>query len=133
MAYDAYLDDFIEVIRLSRLILEYPAAIPTFTFDMSLIPQIHLVGIKCRNKHICREAIALLESRKWREGVWDSHLGALLTSVVMEVEEQGMEDDHIPLEWRVTGLMAMLDSQAHFRTVKCLINGLRTDERKVAW
>lgn len=133
MAYDAHLDDFVEVIRLSRLILENPTSIPTFTFDMSLIPQIHLVGMKCRDRHVRREANALLESRKWREGVWDSHLAALFTSVVMEIEERGMEDGFIPLDWRVTGLMAVLDSQAHSGTVKCLINGLRTEERRITW
>ena len=46
--------------------------IPMFDFVAGAIQPLHMVAEKCVDGSICREAIALLEERPWKEGAWDS-------------------------------------------------------------
>ena len=46
--------------------------IPMFAFVAGAIQPLHLVAEKCVDSSLCREAIALLEERPWKEGAWDS-------------------------------------------------------------
>lgn len=46
--------------------------IPMFAFVPGAIQPLHVVAEKCVDSSLCREAIALLEERPWKEGAWDS-------------------------------------------------------------
>ena len=46
--------------------------IPMFAFVAGAIQPLHLVAEKCVDSSLCREAIAILEERPWKEGAWDS-------------------------------------------------------------
>lgn len=43
-----------------------------FEFYIGVMPPLFITAVKCQNPSICAEAIALLSSRPWREGAWDS-------------------------------------------------------------
>lgn len=62
----------------------------SFTLDLGIIPPLHIVATKCRDRLIRREAIRLLTFTARREGMWDSILCAKIATWIMEVEEEGM-------------------------------------------
>ena len=47
-----------------------PAAL--FTLYVGIIPPLFMTATKCQNPQLRTEAIALLRTRPWREGAWDS-------------------------------------------------------------
>jgi hypothetical protein len=60
-----------------------------FSFDIAVVPSLYTVVIKCRDPHIRRAALKLLDRYPRREGVWDSVAVAGLGRWVMALEEEG--------------------------------------------
>jgi hypothetical protein len=60
-----------------------------FSFDIAVVPPLYTVVIKCRDPHIRRAALKLLDRYPRREGVWDSVANAGLGRWVMALEEEG--------------------------------------------
>jgi hypothetical protein len=60
-----------------------------FSFDIAVVPPLYTVVIKCRDPHIRRAALKLLDRYPRREGVWDSVAVAGLGRWVMALEEEG--------------------------------------------
>lgn len=102
--FDAYLPEFASIVKWSRtLIAPIPESkerclhsklaslsvshVPKFSLNMSSIPPLYLVGIKCRDPIIRREAITILEEMNGREGLFDARLHAKAARRLTELEE----------------------------------------------
>ncbi|KAL2822829.1 hypothetical protein BDW59DRAFT_180833 [Aspergillus cavernicola] len=55
--------------------------------DIGWMPPLFFTATKCRDRHIRRSAIRLLESTNHREGIWDAKITACIARRVMEIEE----------------------------------------------
>lgn len=119
---DDKLPDFRKVIELAKGLLSHPARNGKFTFESGIIPQIYVVAIKCRDYAVRSEAVALLLSRTWREGVWDSSVAGNIAKAVVDIEEEGREDGCLPEHKRVYQTAMEVDLQQRTGSVKCFIN-----------
>jgi hypothetical protein len=111
-AYDIFLAEFKTIVDQSSLVLSLleqqqmsPRSTPPetsdgpernerslairFSFDLAVVPPLYTVVIKCRDPHIRRDALKLLDHYPRREGVWDSVAVAGLGRWVMALEEEG--------------------------------------------
>lgn len=98
MDYDAFNSLFLELITLIKLIVD-PHHIPFSNFSFSyggfhidngLTPHLFLIVIRCRDRAIRRDAIAVLD--KWyTEGCWNPKLIKEIGLFMMEVEEEGVD------------------------------------------
>lgn len=106
-AYDAYFDEFRSILLLCQEYISLSATLTTgepgrrpvdFTFDMEIMPQLWLVGKKCRHRQYRRWNIALLKQYPRKEGMWDPRLICGLAIRVMEIEEASLPlgDDSLP-------------------------------------
>lgn len=98
-AYDAYFDEFRSILVLCEEYIEVSTSLQSskpqcnaisFTFDMEILPQLWLVGKKCRHREYRRWCAALLSNHSCKEGMWDPRLIHALTSRVMEIEESSL-------------------------------------------
>lgn len=60
---------------------------PTFTPEIGLVPALYIIGVKCRDPAVRRQALAILRRQWIREAVWDSISAARVVERVMEIEE----------------------------------------------
>lgn len=105
--FDAYLPEFASIVKWSRaLITPWTESrerclhsrlaalsvtdVPRFSLNMSYIPPLYLVAIKCRDPITRREAICILEETNGREGLWDARLHAKVARRLLEVEEASL-------------------------------------------
>jgi hypothetical protein len=118
-AYDLFLPEFKKIVQYSSLLLSLleqqksskPSLSPSstspissthelserterglalrFSFDLAVVPPLYTVVIKCRDPHIRRAALKLLDRYPRREGVWDSVAVSGLGRWVMTLEEEG--------------------------------------------
>ena len=81
-------------------------------------------------------------SKPWREDVWDSILSGSMARTIMEVEEEGMDDDENVLpaeENKVKGTIMTVDLVKRSGRLKCFMTcvdkdcGVVVKERHVAW
>lgn len=62
-------------------------------------------------------------SAHWREGIWDSFLGGKMATWIMEMEEEGMDEDgFIPETARCFGETFALDMATKTASVRCWQN-----------
>jgi hypothetical protein len=81
------------------------------------------VATKCRDPILRREAIALMLSSHWKEGIWDSILCGRTATWIMDMEEKGMDDDgFIPESSRCFGEVFDLDMPRGTAVVRCQQN-----------
>ncbi|KAK6005242.1 hypothetical protein QM012_008021 [Aureobasidium pullulans] len=102
--FDAYIPEFASIVKWSRILITpnpkpkewclhsklatlSVSNVPRFSLNMSAIPPLYLVAIKCRDPIIRREAITILEEMNGREGLWDARLHAKAARRWVEVEE----------------------------------------------
>ena len=101
--YDAYFDEFQAILNLcDEYIALYVGSLQSlglqrkggdFTFDMEIMPQLWLVGKKCRHRQHRRRCIELLKKYPRQEGVWDPRLICSLAKRTMEIEEAALSAD----------------------------------------
>ena len=61
-----------------------------FAFVVGLIAPLYYTAIKCRNRALVQETMALLSSKPWREGAWDSAAMARIAQrKIRDLEVQG--------------------------------------------
>ena len=122
MDYDRYTEDFEHILRRARKML--PTQQNFFSFEEGMIPLLGLVACRCRHPKVRREAIALLASRKGKEGLWEGPKVALLASTIMAIEEEGIPDverpEDIPYTARVIGLKTA--SKRYGNEIKVVMN-----------
>jgi hypothetical protein len=96
MVYDDFLEDFKYVVRTCALLIasrdttQQPQN-PRFTFEVGIVPPLHVVATKCRDPVVRREAIQLLFASPRQEGMWDSVLSARIGTWMTGCEEDGLE------------------------------------------
>jgi hypothetical protein len=105
-AYDALLPEFQEIMSLvvsvhDTLVMNVNlGGRLLYRFDGGIIPALFFAATKCRNRMLRRQAIGLLSSRPWREGVFDSPCCQKMATWAMEVEEEGLGEDEVIPEHR---------------------------------
>ncbi|KAJ6783401.1 hypothetical protein PWT90_02211 [Aphanocladium album] len=65
---------------------------PTFTFSLSAVEALRLVGFVSRNGAIRRRVIELLRTYQRRDGLWDSKLSSSLIEARMMLDENTLQD-----------------------------------------
>lgn len=72
---------------------------PTFSYtvDMGIIPPLYFTALKCRAIEIRQQAIRLLESACYQEGLWNGPLMAIAAREVMRIEENEATSSRTPL------------------------------------
>ena len=105
------------------------------------MPPLFVVGTKCRDRKLRREAINLLTASPRREGMWDSVLCGRVASWIMGIEEEGLRayeprnrtsPDVIVDARRVMVKEILFDMQTRQATLRCGTRGARdgqTDPR----
>ena len=88
-------------------------ASPVFTFDYGCIPALFSVVARCRDPHIRRKAINVLQQAPRQEGVWKSSLVARVATSLMTLEEAGLDVVHtasdIPASCRIDAVSVSMD------------------------
>jgi hypothetical protein len=107
--HDEYNPVYKRVVYLAKAVMkEMPTANKTrtsnFCFDTRVIVPLWVVGLKCREPSIRREAINFLLANPRREGIWDSVFAGKVLQWAMEVEEEFIEDGRVPGWARVAGV-----------------------------
>lgn len=122
-SFDKFLPDFQEVLNLTKRLLAHPKAIPCCTFDNAIIAQLHVVATKCRNSNLRHEALSLLLSREWREGMWDSILFGRMAQVIVNTEEEEMDlNGFVPETARIRGTKNEFDEQTRIGVSQCYMS-----------
>ncbi|KAE9376275.1 hypothetical protein N431DRAFT_400381 [Stipitochalara longipes BDJ] len=129
-SYDKYFSHFREIITLSREVIRIKKTFTQsdFSVELGIIPSLHATAKWCRERTIRREAIELLQWYASREGHWDSKTMAEVDSVVMELEEEGIETEYIPECARVRVVSISSDEGGEWATVEYVRGSPRTGE-----
>jgi len=95
MVYDSFFSEFQYITRTcSRLARsQRNSGIPKdarFTFEVGLVPPLHVTATKCRDPTIRREAIELLLATPRQEGMWDGVLSGMIGEWIASCEEEGL-------------------------------------------
>jgi len=122
MVIDAYLEDFKTVLLyceriLDTMDLDKPQHAARFTFEISLIPALYSVALRCRCPVTRRKAVALLQHNPPREGLWDVATHLIVAKRAIEMEEEEVDERGWPVErtrlWNV-GVNADMDRKGGF-------------------
>ena len=109
-SFDNYGRDFENVISLAESTFEKELELLTgeeyanFSVQMQVI-SLYYTTIKCRNPSIRRRSLSLLQQSSRTEGFWDSKMVIKVAGRVVEIEEEGLEDQMdltglvVPSEW----------------------------------
>lgn len=128
--FDAFLSEFREITHLSSLIHAQLITAP-YRFDLGIIAPLYLVGSRCRDREVRGQAIDLLSSSAWREGIWDSGACAAIAKWLRSLEEEGSKpgDDFIPEHRRAfltSGNIDLYHRKGHFYSTQR--KGAREDD-----
>ncbi|KAK5024943.1 hypothetical protein LTS07_008321 [Exophiala sideris] len=92
-SYDKYLPKFQKIVFLSRILLDpmetlhsVRPKVKKYRYEHGIIPSLYLVGYKCRDPIVRREAHRQLASLNTKEGVWDSDLMVKVVGHIIAVE-----------------------------------------------
>lgn len=111
--FDGFTKEFEEILQLSATVSDIPwdylcTSVGRFQFDMGLLPVLHYVGVHCRWPHIRKEALRILASARWREGLFDSYKSYRYIRKIKELENIATQqllgitpaeaDDYLPPE-----------------------------------
>ncbi|KAI9734079.1 MAG: hypothetical protein M1818_007017 [Claussenomyces sp. TS43310] len=118
--WDRLTPQFQEIVSLASTVISASAPAlpgrrptPTFSFDTGIVAPLFLVGFKCYNRRIRRQAIALLFAASRQEGIWNSLIVARVVQRVLEIEEEGCdylgEYEVLPTWARLTTLGTQMD------------------------
>ena len=102
MVYDDFLPEFQYITRTCGLLIKAQDDInlpknPRFTFDIGIVPPLHMTATKCRDPVIRREAVEILFSSPRQEGMWDGVLSARIGRWIAKCEEAGLAPPPVPV------------------------------------
>ncbi|KAJ3497386.1 hypothetical protein NLG97_g1949 [Lecanicillium saksenae] len=104
--------EYISIYSSSSTVTGTSRQVDDFTFDMEILPQLWLIGKKCRHRQYRRWGIDLLHKYRRKEGVWDPALICNLAKRTMEIEEANVPSDDTSLPSNLDRLwMVDLDSR----------------------
>jgi hypothetical protein len=119
MVYDEYHREFEEILKLAEMVLRVEVLKSTgfCGFDVGVVISLQFTAQKCRSTVIRRKAIALMSENPRREGLLDSLFAARMMEWVADIEEEFMDNGHVP-EWaRIRGVQHQRYSPyLHLRT-----------------
>lgn len=89
MEYDNFLPQFRDCVAYAREVTEARAAsaVPSFTPELGVLPVLYIIGVKCRDPNVRREALSILRRRPVQEASWDSLGTARVVERIIEIEE----------------------------------------------
>lgn len=117
--FDIYTKDFLEITNFAEYVLENTKSTGhNFIFESSIVNPLLLTAHKCRDMTIRRRAITLLFKYPMREVVWDGLFCGKMAQWIMGLEEQYMEDGHVPGWARIRGITALRDGSDKV-TLRC--------------
>jgi hypothetical protein len=122
MVYDDYYGELQEIVDLGDMVLSLRGENSkgaTYTFENGLILSLQFAAQKCRYSITRRKAIELLLAYPRREGLWDSKFSGKMMEWAVDVEEEFMENGHIPGWARIRGIAKSGDLQRRTATLKC--------------
>jgi len=94
MVYDAFLADFKYITEICALLIASQSVggprNPRFSFDVGVVPPLHVTATKCRDPSIRRRAVELLFASPRQEGLWDGVLTARIGKWITNCEEDGL-------------------------------------------
>jgi hypothetical protein len=95
MAYDAFEDEFRQILKCCADFLVNPGPAPKIHFTFgggNLTPPLSLVAAKCRNHKVRMQALETLKRLSWREGAWDAKTHLIGKSGQIMLEEYGRDE-----------------------------------------
>jgi uncharacterized coiled-coil protein SlyX len=98
MGFDNFLPQFRQCVALARDVAtaheRYSGSLkPTFTPEVGILPVLYIIGVKCRDPIVRREALDILRRQPMQEAVWDSISTARVVERVIELEERGPQKE----------------------------------------
>ncbi|KAH8817251.1 hypothetical protein F5884DRAFT_722252 [Xylogone sp. PMI_703] len=135
-SYDRFLPDFKIVVAFASRIVRRQQ--PSFSFDLSLIPEIGIVALRCRDWKVRREALELLKQPSFHRDVfWDKDMLEALARAVMETEEEGLRFGTVIPEARRARMWSVTtDEVGRYANVKMLLNtekGSLIKDKDISW
>lgn len=102
-AFDKHFAEFRDIVTVCREIIRAKKSFSSadFTFELGILPTLHLTAKWCRDRAVRREAICMMEWYGAREGHWDGIILADIDRCLMNLEEEGIEEDFVPESARV--------------------------------
>lgn len=97
MVYDSFKSEFRYIVKAAELLIARSdsslSAIQSsrFSFDIGIVPPLHVVATKCREPNIRRRAVDLLFKSPRQEGMWDGVLSARIGRWIISCEEDGLD------------------------------------------
>lgn len=127
LVYDRYASEFQKIISLARPMVENSQNFTdgSFCFDQGFIYELVLVALTCRDRALRREAIELLETKDWREGIWGSKRVADGARFILETEEESVETEFIPETARARLVRMDVDVEKRQAYIQC-VQGIGT-------
>lgn len=115
-SWDKFNPQFAEIVSLAASIVNThdagsllaTSARPSFSLDNGIIAPLYEVATLCRDPVIRRRAVQILRSAPRQEGVFNSHLSAIVAEKIIEIEEaaalKAISDySDFPLEYALSG------------------------------
>jgi hypothetical protein len=138
-SFDKHLSEFQDIVVLCKEIIKAKknAGQAEYSFELGIVPALHLTAKWCRDRFIRRDAISLMQWYAAREGLWDSLMLAAMCTCLMELEEDGIERDYIPESSRCAITNVTVDQEG-----KCAIltyvrgsreTGQSYGEARISW
>jgi hypothetical protein len=122
MVFDQFTEEFQEILNTCKTILEMtetPSNSPSFTLSLGVLRPLFLVGLKCRDVYIRREAIEILAAKPRREGLYDSALCVKFAQWVEALENRYRVAGIVP-SWARIGAIAVNFGMEDWRgTMSC--------------
>jgi hypothetical protein len=143
--HDQYNPVYKRVVYLAKEVMkELPVTNKTrpsnFCFDTRVIVPLWVVGLKCREPTIRRDAINMLLSNPRREGIWDSVFAGKVLQWAMAVEEEFMEHGCVPgwarlggVKWSGAELGAKRAELVCLQRVSADTTTMRRRTKRIAW
>ncbi|EPE05787.1 c6 zinc finger domain protein [Ophiostoma piceae UAMH 11346] len=89
----------------------------SFSADLGIVPPLFVVATKSRDRVLRRQAIQLLRSSARREGMWDSELVARIAMWVVDIEEEGEEEEFMEMVNQHRASVASAGDYSHMGSV----------------
>ncbi|PMD46926.1 hypothetical protein L207DRAFT_562137 [Hyaloscypha variabilis F] len=118
--FDIYTKDFQDITNFAEYVLDNTKSTGhNFILESNIVHPLLLVAHKCRDMTIRRRAIALMFKYPLREVVWDGMFCGKLGQWIMDLEEQYLNEAHVPGWARIRGITVFRDARADRVTLRC--------------
>ncbi|CAI6088339.1 unnamed protein product [Clonostachys chloroleuca] len=144
MGFDNLLPQFRQCVALARDVAaaheRYSGSLkPTFTPEVGILPVLYIIGVKCRDPIVRREALGILRRQPIQEAVWDSISTARVVERVIEIEEGGSQEggtiqsmEQIPAWKRIEAMSwTLTTAQMDIKYTFCGLEGVHLESLSI--